>query len=311
MTGLTLVHSSKTIDLKWTKNNYATGYVIYREDSSTNGQFKKYKTVKTNTFSDTKVTKGRAYYYRVRAYKTVGSQTVYGEYAQIKTVCGLCAPSNNGSKTILSRVNLQWTSNKYAKGYDIYYSTDNKNFKALKGSRYGSTDLLSVRLTAGKTYHFRIYPYKYVGKNNTKVRGTYLHLKYKVTSGAYSRTVGKTYVEINIKRQHLWFYKNGKLLVETPVVTGNCNSMDTPKGYHSVQNKASPCTLSGPGYSSYVQYWIAFIGSGYGIHDASWRSSFGGNIYKGNGSHGCVNTPYKNVQKIYKNISVGTPVIVY
>ena len=64
-------------------------------------------------------------------------------------------------------------------------------------------------------------------------------------------------------------------------------------------------------YVSYVDYWMAFIGTSYGIHDASWRSEFGNPIYKGNGSHGCVNTPYSAVQTIYNNIPSGTPVIIY
>ena len=55
---------------------------------------------------------------------------------------------------------------------------------------------------------------------------------------------------------------------------------------------------------------MAFSG-GCGIHDASWRSSFGGNIYTYNGSHGCVNTPYSAVKKIYNNTTYGTPVIVH
>ena len=46
-------------------------------------------------------------------------------------------------------------------------------------------------------------------------------------------------------------------------------------------------------------------------HDAKWRGSFGGNIYRYNGSHGCVNLPLKKAQAIYENIEVGTPVIVY
>ena len=33
--------------------------------------------------------------------------------------------------------------------------------------------------------------------------------------------IGNTYVEINITRQHLWFYKDGKLITQGPVVTGN------------------------------------------------------------------------------------------
>ena len=53
---------------------------------------------------------------------------------------------------------------------------------------------------------------------------------------------------------------------------------------------------------------MAFIGHSYGIHDASWRSSFGGEIYKYNGSHGCINMPYYNVSKLYDMVQVGTPV---
>ena len=123
--------------------------------------------------------------------------------------------------------------------------------------------------------------------------------------------MGNTYVEISIDRQHMWYYKNGKLIVETDVVTGNADGWhNTPRGFHSIYSRARNTTLSGPGYSSFVEYWMAFCG-GCGIHDASWRSRFGGSIYKGDGSHGCVNTPISKVKIIYNNASVGTPVIVY
>ena len=62
---------------------------------------------------------------------------------------------------------------------------------------------------------------------------------------------------------------------------------------------------------SYVTYWMPFIGGGWGLHDADWRSSFGGSIYKGNGSHGCVNLPPSVAKKMYAKMEVGTPVIVY
>jgi lipoprotein-anchoring transpeptidase ErfK/SrfK len=48
-----------------------------------------------------------------------------------------------------------------------------------------------------------------------------------------------------------------------------------------------------------------------GIHDASWRSTFGGTIYKTNGSHGCINAPRSIVTKIYDEIEAGTPVVAY
>ena len=123
--------------------------------------------------------------------------------------------------------------------------------------------------------------------------------------------IGDTYVEINITRQHLWFYKDGKLITQGGVVTGNPNRGNSTKlGVYMLNYKEKGSTLNGPGYESDVSYWMPFNGN-IGIHDASWRYSFGGNIYKNNGSHGCVNAPLYLAKKIYDNIESGTPVICY
>ncbi len=98
--------------------------------------------------------------------------------------------------------------------------------------------------------------------------------------------------------------------MDTPVVTGTKGYNDTPKGYYTMYSRAMDTVLYGDDYASPVDYWMGFKG-GYGIHDASWRSSYGGNIYTYNGSHGCVNTPYNAVKTIYNNTAYGTPVILY
>ena len=146
---------------------------------------------------------------------------------------------------------------------------------------------------------------------STLIEGTSNKKSQRITDRAYGDYVGDTYIEISIDQQHMWAYKNGRQIASTEVVTGNQYTADTPKGYYEVEGKSRNIYLSGPGYSSFVNYWMAFIGTSYGIHDASWRSEFGNPIYKGNGSHGCVNTPYSAVQTIYNNIPSGTPVIIY
>ena len=50
---------------------------------------------------------------------------------------------------------------------------------------------------------------------------------------------------------------------------------------------------------------------GIGLHDASWRNKFGGEIYVNSGSHGCVNLPTSSAAAIYSHVSSGTPVILY
>ncbi|MDY2631208.1 MULTISPECIES: L,D-transpeptidase family protein [unclassified Clostridium] len=123
--------------------------------------------------------------------------------------------------------------------------------------------------------------------------------------------IGNTYVEINISRQYMWFYKEGKVIAEGGVVTGDPRKgYSTLKGTYMINYKQKDAVLRGPGYEAKVNYWMPFNGN-IGIHDASWRSSFGYNIYQNNGTHGCVNSPLSLAKKIYENIEAGTPVICY
>lgn len=122
---------------------------------------------------------------------------------------------------------------------------------------------------------------------------------------------GDTYVEINLTEQHLYFYKDGKLVVESDFVSGNASrGWATPAGAYPLTYKQRDATLRGENYETPVSYWMPFNGN-IGMHDADWRSSFGGTIYKTNGSHGCVNLPPAVAKTIYENISAGMPVLCY
>ncbi len=120
------------------------------------------------------------------------------------------------------------------------------------------------------------------------------------------------YVEIDLKNQKVYLYKNGRKLLESDCVSGNSGepNRETPEGVYYVYYKASPDTLDGPGYSEEVSYWMAFYGN-YGLHDATWRDEFGGEIYKGDGSHGCVNLPLEAAKLIYNTVTIGYPVVLY
>lgn len=123
--------------------------------------------------------------------------------------------------------------------------------------------------------------------------------------------IGNTYVEVNLSSQHIWFYKNGQLITEGDVVTGNVSTnCATPAGVYRLNYKEKNATLRGENYETPVSFWMPFNG-GIGIHDATWRSAFGGNIYYNSGSHGCVNAPYDVANAIFNNIEPGTPVICY
>lgn len=122
---------------------------------------------------------------------------------------------------------------------------------------------------------------------------------------------GDTYVEINLTGQHLFFYKEGKLVVESDFVSGNlARGWGTPAGTYPLAYKQRNAVLKGENYRTPVDYWMPF-NNGIGLHDAKWRSSFGGTIYKTSGSHGCINLPPSVAKTIFDNISAGTPVICY
>jgi hypothetical protein len=123
--------------------------------------------------------------------------------------------------------------------------------------------------------------------------------------------IGNTYVEINLTKQHLWFYKNGKLITDGDVITGKpTKDRVTPPGIYKLKYKAKNATLKGENYSTDVSVFMPFNG-GIGIHDATWQSKFGGQMYLTKGSHGCINSPPELAQKIYDNIDADTPVVCY
>lgn len=122
---------------------------------------------------------------------------------------------------------------------------------------------------------------------------------------------GKTYIEVNITKQHLYYYKEGELVVESDFVSGTVSKgRSTPVGIYYIKFKKSPSILRGINWETPVTYWMPFF-DGCGLHDATWRGSFGGTIYYYNGSHGCLNMPYNNVKTIYENIEAGVPILIY
>lgn len=130
---------------------------------------------------------------------------------------------------------------------------------------------------------------------------------------------GKTFVEIDISSQHVYFYQDGNCVWDSKCVTGTATDPDraTPTGVFALKYKQRDRVLRGrinpqtgkPSYESPVAYWMPFNGN-IGLHDANWRSSFGGNIYLKSGSHGCINLPPKNAKTLYELITPGTVVVV-
>ena len=126
--------------------------------------------------------------------------------------------------------------------------------------------------------------------------------------------IGDDYIEISIPKQHLWVYKDGRCINQSDVVTGKNSvaSRRTPTGVYYMMERIPGKTLNPSGGGSvWVDRWMRVTTSGVGLHDASWRGAFGGNIYLGNGSHGCINLPKTFAYWLYDNSSLYEPIIIY
>ncbi len=198
----------------------------------------------------------------------------------------------------------------YVSGLAEKYNTVNKP------RRFHTTRGDIVTVDTG-TYGFKLdekaereYLMNVIGHKNVRTRKPqFTHTAY--TEIYSTNDIGDTYIEVDLTNQHMYYYENGRCKIETPVVTGNTSlGRGTPEKVCYVYSKERNRTLRGEGYASFVNFWMPVYG-GVGIHDASWRGSYGGKIYKTNGSHGCINTPYDKVSKLYEMVEIGTPVIIF
>lgn len=184
--------------------------------------------------------------------------------------------------------------------------TGKDNIVIISGGDYGSKLDIQTEIQNLK---------KDLNSHAIKTREPYYEIK---EASSKNNGLGESYVEIDLTRQKVWVYLNGKLVIETNCVTGCVNKgHSTPTGIFTLTYKQKDKVLRGRmrangtyEYESPVSYWMPFNG-GIGLHDATWRSSFGGNIYISNGSHGCVNLPLEAAGKLYEIINKDMPIIVY
>lgn len=125
--------------------------------------------------------------------------------------------------------------------------------------------------------------------------------------------LGGTYVEVDLDKQHLYLYVNGKKKAEGDICSGSvADGCATPAGLYTIKTKDYDRYLVGVGYRDWVHYFMPFNG-GIGLHDSTWREAdeYGGDVYLESGSHGCINMPLELVKTVDEYIDVGDYVILY
>lgn len=134
---------------------------------------------------------------------------------------------------------------------------------------------------------------------------------------ADQHAIGNTYVEVDLQHQHEYYYQDGKLVLQSAIVSGDpTTGGTTPAGVYYVRSKQQGAVLrgqnnDGSAYASPVAYWMPIDDTGVGLHDSPWQPTYGGSWYMGHGSHGCINNPPSFMARLYPRLKVGTPVVIY
>lgn len=227
---------------------------------------------------------------------------------------------------------ISWTLDASTFGSWLYYDNGKWKFKKKSVQAY-VRQLAETYDTVGTTRTFQTYTGRYVEETGNRygwaidVEAETKGLREALASGksqertpefsqtgaAYNKygDIGYSYVEVDLSNQHVYLIIDGKLVEDSPCVTGCVKKgHGTPDGLYSITYKESPSVLRGEDYETKVNFWMPF-NRGIGLHDATWRDKFGGDIYYSSGSHGCVNLPYQKAAVIYENIYAGMPVICY
>lgn len=250
--------------------------------------------------------------------KIIDAQSVLNKYV----TSSITYEYNGGSAVVDSSQISEWLT--VNENFDITLDSEKvASFVAELASHYNTrgikrsftTSLGTTATVKGGDYGFRVNQTAEVNLLISKIQeGQIENRKPEFTQKALSsgkNDIGNTYMEINLTAQHAWYYKNGKLIADGDIVTGDVTKgTTTPSGTYSLKYKEKDAVLVGEDYSSDVSFWMPFNGD-VGFHDAPWRTTFGKDIYLKNGSHGCVNAPYAFAQAVFANISPGTPVVCY
>lgn len=207
---------------------------------------------------------------------------------------------------------------------ELYYQEINKKYIVILDNKVNirngaSLTQESILTTVNQGKILRTYGTKTVDgikwyiihiKQNNKIINGYIQSDYAKT----------TAIVLNITNQKLTYYRNGKVFMNVPVITGKNKLHDTPIGKYIIDpiNKSQAQILTGYNddgifYETYVNYWIPLTENNkIGFHDAYWRreDEYNKSTYLNDGSYGTINMKSEDVKKLYENLKAKTYVFI-
>lgn len=118
-----------------------------------------------------------------------------------------------------------------------------------------------------------------------------------------------TIMIVDLDDQFVFCCVEGEIVAYAECVSGDLYDSPTPTGLYEVWDKQRDYYMMDDIYCS--EYAI-FYDEETAILDADdWRDEYGGEIYQGDGSYGCVDVPEWFAEVVYMNTDIGTPIYVF
>lgn len=302
--------SDGKISMKWKKVSNATGYQVYQYDASKD-KFLSIGTVKGASVTVKKLTNGKSYKFKVRAYRTVGGVTRYGTFSTTLTAKPLLIKDDVKS---MPTMGFKATVKKTVKAS---LKDGSGTVTVKKGTKvkvtYRTYNKCTVVLNNNKTVYIHHDNLRFTGciysssKDLTKsAKEQFVNYK-----GYHSKT--KYLIWVSLYKQRLYIFKgsqcNWKLEKSFKCSTGKA-STSTPKGTYTLWKKSYFFPFDEYSYANYASYF-----SGNAIH--SWVKLYGSGAWYNDGklghpaSHGCVRLGDSQVVYVYNKVPLGTTIIIY
>lgn len=162
------------IKLTQNKVSSSSGYTIYRSTSK-NGTYKAIKDIfasSSRQYTDSGLSAGKTYYYKVRGYRKISGKKYYSKYSSV--VSAKAAPTKTTISSVKAgkkKATITWKRQSGISGYEVLMSTKkNSGYKTIKIIKKASTvKYTKTGLKKGKTYYFKVRTHKTV--NGKKVYG--------------------------------------------------------------------------------------------------------------------------------------------
>ncbi len=148
------IPSSGKIKISWEEVDCASEYKVYRATSKS-GKYTLLKTTTKTSLTNTSVTAGRTYYYKVRAISD--NDSANSAYSSVKSrTCDLAQPELTVSLTSSDKPRLTWSTVKEAEKYKVYRSLTGEGDSWILLKTTTGTSLTNTSVEAGRTYHYKV-----------------------------------------------------------------------------------------------------------------------------------------------------------